>query len=499
MENCYGVKNIMVAFDMLIKVDEMCKRYDRKGYPGIAIGVVENGELVFCKGYGVANLDYDIPIDGNTIFHACSIAKQFTATCIALLIEERKLSLDQDIRSIFPQLKDCGNKITISNLLHMTNGLPDVYDTANLVCGIRENTNINLDEFWKYVTACDWTFFKPGERWSYGNTGYFILGEIVKAVTKIPLSQYADEHIFKPLGMNNTFIRDDITKIIKNRAVGYSNYDHLHFNDRYERYCSRNDTLSINEDNVDVGGAGQLWTTVRDFYLWDKNFYNNILGKCSKELIEILTTSGVLNDGEECGYGYGLFLGELYGNRLVHHGGSAGGYSAYYTQLPEKKLSVIALGNHTNFYHDLDVCNKDGGLTHSILKLLIGNEDGRANKVEIGNEDGNESAEANIHDKINASKLKAYEGSYRCEKLGVTYNVKIDNDKLFISNENRQNSNLDLYYTPASRDTFISVPNKYIHYYCTTFSRDSNNEITSFSYRDDNETLQEKFVFVKRG
>jgi len=571
----------MAAFDMLTKIDEMCKKYDRKDYPGIAIGVVENDELIFCKGYGVANLEYDIPIDGNTVFHVGSITKQFTATCIALLIEEGKLSLDQDIRSIFPQIKDCGNKVTISNLLHMTNGLPDVYDTANFVCGIRDDGNSNRNEFWKYVTACDWAFFKPGERWSYGNTGYYILGQIVEAVTKIPFSQYAEEHIFKPLGMNNTFIRDDYTKIIKNRAVGYSNYDYLHFNDSNERYCSRNDTLSINEHNVEGGGAGQLWTTVRDFYLWDKNLHNNILGKHPKELIEVLTTSGLLNDGKKCGYGYGLFIGDFHGNKLVHHGGLAGGYSAYYAQLPEKKLSVIVLANHTNLYHDIDLLNEDGGLTNSVLKLLIGYVGESDSKEE------NESAETNINqvefdldlsgkymdpissciwniikknntyyvedysgnstkiyyygdgvfksvdkkkiykvvkndkhlleciqllygkidrkfypfcgEKIDDSELKVYEGSYYCEKIGVSYNVKIDNDKLFISNENRHNNAVDLYYTPAIRDTFISVPNKYIPYYCMTFSRDSNNEIISFSYRDDEETLRENFVFVKMG
>lgn len=566
---------------MLTKIDEMCKKYDRKDYPGIAVGVVENGELIFCKGYGIANLDYNIPINGDTVFHACSIAKQFTAACIALLIEEGKLSLDQDIRSILPQFKDCGNKITVYNLLHMTNGIPDVYGTANFLCGIREDRNITRDEFWKYATACDWTFFKPGERWSYGNTGYFLLGQIVEAVTKMPLSQYADEHIFKPLGMNNTFIRDDRTKIIKNRAAGYSSYNYIHFNDKYKCYCSRNDTLSINEENVEVGGAGQLWTTVRDFYLWDKNFYNNILGKRSKEFIKLLTTCGVLNNGEECRYGFGLFLSQFYGNKLVHHGGAAGGYSAYYGQLTDKKVSAIILGNHTDFVFDLDIGFKNGGLMESILKLIIGYKEESNNKDEKKSDEininkmefdidlsgkymdpatsqilsireknnvyyvedhlgsitkiyyyGNDifksedkektytivrsnkqmpecirlqqgKADRTYHsfyrEKIDASELKTYEGSYYCEKLGVAYNVKADNDKLFVSNENLHNNALDLYYTPAIKDTFISVPNEYIPYYCITFSRDSKNEITSFSYRDDGQTLIENFKFVKRG
>ncbi len=562
---------------MIGKLDEMCKKYDRKDYPGIAVGVVENGELIFSKGYGIANLDYNIPIDENTVFHACSMTKQFTAACIALLIEEGKLSLDQDVSSIFPQLKDCGGKVTIYNLLYMTNGIPDVYNTANFVCGIREDEGITRDEFWRYVTACDWKFFKPGERWSYGNTGYFFLGQIVGAVTKTSLSQYADEHIFKPLGMNNTFIRDDRTKIIKNRAVGYSNYEHVHFNDSYKHYTSRNDILSVNEENLEVGGAGQLWTTIKDLLLWDKNFYNNILGRSSREFIEFLTTSGLLSNGKECGYGCGLFIGEFHGNKLVQHGGSAGGYSAYYVQLPEKKSSVIILGNHTDFYSEY-VDSKDA-LIENILKLFIGYEEERENRSDKEADEINTSQmeldldlsgeyidQVSSHiwnitkkngiyyvedflegstkifyygngvfksvdrkktytvvqnnkqiieciklqeveacsmfypfyrEKVHASQLKIYEGSYCCEKLGVSYNVKINNGKLFIRNENLHNNALDLYYTLAVKDTFINDYNSYVGNYCITFNRDLNNEIASFSYRDDEQTLRENFVFVK--
>lgn len=562
---------------MTAKINEMCKKYDRRDYPGIAVGVVEDGELIFCRGYGVANLDYNIPIDENTVFHACSMTKQFTAACIALLIEEGKLALDQDVSSFFPQLKDCGEEVTIYNLLYMTNGIPDVYCTANFVCGIREDEGITLDEFWRYAAACDWKFFKPGERWSYSNTGYFLLGQIVEAATKTSLSQYADEHIFKPLDMNNTFIRDDRTKIIKNRAVGYSNYDHVHFNDSYRRYTSRNDTLSINEENVEIGGAGQLWTTIKDMLLWNENFYNNILGRGSNEFIEFLITSGLLSNGKECGYGCGLFTQDFHGNKLVHHGGSAGGYSAYYVQLPDKKSSAIVLGNHTDFYSEY--VDPQNGLMVNILKLFIGYEDEKENRSEkesdklninqmelnfdlsgeyidqmssciwnISKKDGiyyvEDSLEGNTkilyygngvfksadnektytvvqnnkqiidciklqdgevcsifypfyREKVDASKLEIYEGSYCCEKLGVSYNVKIHDGKLFIRNENLHNNALDLYYTLAVKDTFINDYNSYVGNYCITFNRDANNEIASFSYRDDAQTLRENFIFAK--
>lgn len=484
---------------IIAKLEKMCKKYDRKNYPGIAVAVVENGEMIFSKGYGEANLEYNIPIDENTVFHACSMTKQFTAACIALLIEEGKLSLDDEVSSILHQFKDCGEKVTVYNLLYMTNGLPDVYDTAYFACGIREDEGITRDEFWRYVKACDWKLFKPGEKWSYGNTGYFLLGQIVEAVTNMSLSEYADEHIFKPLGMNSTFIRDDRTKIIKNRAAGYSNYDHVHFNDSYERYTSRKDVLSINEENVEVGGAGQMWTTVKDMLLWNENFYNNKIGKGSSEFIKFITNSGLLSNGKECGYGCGLAVGEFYGNKIVHHGGWAGGYSAYYAQLPEKKSSVIVLGNHTDFMYDLDFAFKNGGLTESILKLLIGyeNKDGSREENKSDNIGQSEIDSKLPCEHINASQLKFYEGSYCCEKLNVSYNVKVDNGKLFVSNNNLHNNAMDLYYTFANKDVFISDNNSYNGNRHITFMRGSDNGIVSFSYGDDEQNLRGNFMFVK--
>lgn len=490
----------MDKLNLITKLNEICKKYDKKDYPGIAIGVVYGGEEVFLKGYGEANLDYNIAIDENTVFHACSMTKQFTAACIALLIEEGKLSLEQEVEDFFPEFKHGSEKLTLYHLLYMTNGIPDVYATANLVCGIREDEGITIDEFWRYATACDWNLFKPGENWSYGNTGYFLLGQIVEAVTKTSLSQYADEHIFKPLGMNSTFIRDDRTKIIKNRAVGYSNYEHVHFNDSYKRYTSRNDRLSINEENVEVGGAGQMWTTLKDLLLWDKNFYNNTLGKGSNELIKFFTTSGLLINGEKCGYGCGLFIGDFHGNKLVHHGGLAGGYSAYYAQLPEKKSSVIVLGNHTDFYSQY--VDSENALIINILNLLTESE----NKITATKEqkpDNINAAQIEFNRDLSGeyindfSKLKVYEGSYCCQKLGTSYKVKIEKDKLFIKNEDLHNNALDLYYTLISNDTFISDHNKYIGNKLVTFKRDGNGEINSFSYEDSSQTLRENFIFLK--
>lgn len=477
---------------MILKIDELCKKYDRKDYPGMAIAVIDNGEVIFKNGYGEASLDYNIPITENTVFHACSITKQFTAACIAMLLQEGKLSLYQHITDIFPQLNECYKDVTVYNLVYMTNGIPDVYDTAALVGGVREDEGITRDEFWKYASSFDWLLFKPGEKWEYGNTGYFLLGQIVEKVTGMSLSQYADEHIFKPLGMKHTFIRDDHTKIIRNRAVGYSPYDYVHFNHSNKCYTSRNDKISINQENVEVGGAGQLWTTINDFLLWNKNFYNNILGCDKDKLIKLTTTSGLLANGKECGYGFGLFFGDFYGNRVIFHGGCAGGYSAHYTQIPGKKISVILFGNDSDFCNDFALyCN---GLTDKILRLLLG-----IKEEEDNNQDDNNLSHGNVAKKesiakLGDSELKKYEGNYSCEKINASYSVRVYDGNLLIKNENLRNNGMDLEYRYLKDDTFRCTPNKHKDDLFVRFMRNSDNEVASFIYENN---TNNKFLFLK--
>ena len=498
----------------LAQIELICQKYNRNNDPGFLLGIVKNQDLIFCKGYGLANLEHQIPIGPQTVFHGCSLAKQFTAACIALLIEEGKLTAEQDIRTYFPQVNDSGDPITILNLLQMTNGLPDVYETASAVCGIHEDEAISRAEFWRYLTACDWRLFKSGERWSYGNSGYFLLGQLVEKLTNLSLSQFADEQIFQPLGMSHTLIRDDHTKIIKNKAAGYSNYSRMHANDHRKPYCSRNDFYSLNEEVVEVGGAGQIWTTVEDFLRWDQNFYHNILGKGSQSLVDFLTSSGKLNNGALTGYGCGLFIGEFAGRKIIHHGGSAGGYSAYYIQIPELKTSVITLGNHSDFVYEMDIGFKNNNLLERVLRLLLGqNSEKPENQSRMVGFDSTDPGSSSQHSAEKASDAAwladvkedrfmqpwlEYRGTYRCPALETAYQVEPMQNNLVVSNLNRHDTASDLTYLSLEQDLFLCLPNACRSDVYLKFNRDQEGRIIAFTYQSSRDTTAASFLFVKQ-
>lgn len=424
-------------------IDELCGKYNNS--PGICVGIIQDGVLAFCKGYGTANLEYDIPITGDSVFHCASMAKQFTAACTALLTEEGKIAVQDPIRLYFPELPDCMDEVNISHLVYMTNGIYDMYSTANTIYGIRENDFITEDEAWNFIKSSGWLMFPPGEKWSYGNTGYFLLAQLVKRVIGITISEYADKNIFKPLKMNSTFLRDDRSKIIKNRAIGYSRYDHVHYNDQTEKYTAKGENFSVNEDMVDIPGAGQLWTTVCDLQKWDNNFYRNTLGNGSQPLIDIITASGRLNNGKLCGYGYGLFIFEKDGYKHISHGGWAGGYSSYVDRIMEKNLSVVILGNHTDIFQYIDVYKESNGITDKIVRRIL---DIEPSKTEFSvNRDRKPDKKVQCGVDIM--------GKYQCGSNSFIWEIKRLNDDFSI----RQNFGHEFTVYYSGNNTFISDNN----------------------------------------
>jgi len=353
------------------RIDALFQDFAKPNTPGCALGVIVAGEMIYSRGYGTANLEYDVPITEKTVFHIASMAKQFTAMCIALLEEKGLLSLEEDIHHYFPEMPRYPWPVTVGNLVYMTNGLCDIYTLANFVVGVRENDFFTREQAWAMIKACDWLMFKPGEKWSYGNTGYFLLAELVARITGQSISEFAARNIFEPLGMNSTLFRDDRTRIIRNRAEGYSDYAHVHYNTRIKPWSTRGQKYLINADSMELPGAGQVWSTVEDLFLWDQNFYHNKLGKGSKDLITKVTTPGRLADGSQAPYAFGLFAGSKGGYSHTSHGGWANGWSCYMHRIPAKECSVICLANHTNYFLPLEVWTDSYSLPEQIMELVL--------------------------------------------------------------------------------------------------------------------------------
>ena len=477
------------------KIEALCKKYNEGSQPGMCVGVIKNGHVLYKKGFGMANLEYDIPIDEFTVFHCCSMAKQFTATCVALLEEQGLLDQEQLVKDILPLQGPMWNEIKVKHLIYMTNGIFDAYDTANIICGIREDDYFTKDECWEFIQASNWLMFEPGEQWSYGNTGYFLLGEIVSSISGVSLSEFAHEHIFKPLGMTHSFLRDDRTKIIRNRAVGYSNFERLHYQEA-QPFSTKGDKLSINSEKMEINGAGQLWTCLHDFILWENNFHNNKLGSKSPEFITKLVTSGKDRSGKEIGYAYGQFVFTKGGYVHVAHGGWAGGFSSFIDRVLDEQVSIIVLSNHTDLFMELEVHNKSNSLIDKIREeILVSKEvDSPISLLQKENVNFDPSSLGKI---MNQAELSEYVGIYENDSLKTAYCVSVKGDNLYIQNLNRHRNALDLHFEPESRDRF-KTRNSYISDYCLLFHRDEHGQVNQFSFSNGSKNMQEEFVFSRK-
>lgn len=323
------------------KVNKLFSEWDKPDSPGLALAVVKDGSVVYKQGYGLANLEYNIPITPSTIFHAASVSKQFTAFAVVLLAQQGKLSLDDDIRKHLSEVPDFGKTIRIRHLIHHISGLRDQWELL-LMAGRRLDDVITQEDILKMVRHQRELNFAPGEEYLYCNTGFTLLAEIVASVTGQSFAEWTELNIFKPLGMTNTQFYDDHEKIVKNRAYSYSPLKNGGFKKRVLSFA-----------NV---GATSLFTTVEDMSKWLNNFDDQRVG--GKAVIEQMFEQGVLNDGKKISYAFGLVIGNHKGLKTVSHGGSDAGYRSHVVRFPEQNFAVIILGNR-------------GALNPSRLSMLV--------------------------------------------------------------------------------------------------------------------------------
>lgn len=321
--------NSALAESLKVKVDGLFAQWDKPNSPGCVLGVIKDGSFIYKRGYGMANLDYNIPISPNTSFYIASTSKQFTAMSIALLAREEKISLDDNIRKYLPEIPQYQSPITIRHLVYHTSGIRDYLELTDLAGRHTEDVNTD-DDFIKLIARQKNLNFKPGEKYLYSNSGYFLLSQIVKRASGKSLRVFADENIFKPLGMVNTRFHDDRSEIIKNRATGY--------------FPRKGGGFSVQMTNFDGVGDGGLFTSIEDLLLWDQNFYNTKLAG-GADLINNLLMTGTLNNGEKTDYAYALIPGDYKGLKMISHGGSFNGFRAEMLRFPEQKFSVICLCN----------------------------------------------------------------------------------------------------------------------------------------------------------
>lgn len=334
------------------RVNKLFAQWDKSDSPGCALGIVKDGRLIYKRGYGMANLDYNIPISSQSVFDVKSITKQFTAMGILLLEKQGKISLDDDIHKYLPELPRYQSPITIRHLIHHTSGIRNHIELAELAGMREENVHLTEEDFLGLIARQKELNFKPGEEYLYSNSGYFLLGLIVKRVSGKSLREFAEDNIFKPLGMNNTHFHDDRTSVVKNRVTAY--------------LPDANGGFSAAINIGESGGASGLYTSIEDLFLWDQNFYDNQLGG-GPDLISEQLSTGMLNNGKKIDYAFGLWVGEYKGLKKIWHGGSGGGFEHEMTRFPEQNFSVICL---CNAGYNID----PGGLSEQVTDIFLADQ-----------------------------------------------------------------------------------------------------------------------------
>lgn len=325
------ISTIQAQIEKHKQVDELFTKWDSNNTPGAAVAIVKDGAIIYKKGYGSANLEYDIPITPSTIFHIASVSKQFTVFSILLLEKQGKLSLDDDIRNYIPEVPDFGKTITLRHLASHTSGLRDQWNLLSMA-GWRMDDVITKEHVLKLVSKQKELNFNPGDEYAYCNTGFTLLAEVVSRVSDMSFAEFTKTTIFDPLKMKNTLFYDDHEKIVKNRAYSYKTDS-----GGYKKSV-------LNYANV---GATSLFTTVEDLSLWTMNFIDIKVGDST--IINKMDTPAVLNNGENFGGALGQFVGDYKGLNEIQHGGADAGYRSYLSRYPAENFAVIVLSNSAEF------------------------------------------------------------------------------------------------------------------------------------------------------
>lgn len=391
------------------QIDAAFAAVDRRDSPGCALAAVQDGKIVYEHGYGMANLDYQIPITPTSIFYIASDSKQFTAFSVALLAEEGKLSLSDAIVKYIPELPhEVYGRVTVANLVYHSSGVRDYWGLREL-SGQTPDAPFSQKDFLALMARQTELNFTPGEKFLYSNSGYALLAILVKRASGSNLPEFAEANIFSPLGMTHTSYGADHLTGLPGRATGYSFWDNVY---------------RIDPASTEPLGDGGVRTTVEDLYLWDQNFYHNKLGGGTSSLIQLVETPGTLNSGEKLTYAFGLTWDEYKGLRFIGHAGSSFGYRADVMRFPEQKFSVICL------------CNTEAAqaapwaLDKKVVDLYLGNflKPQPPTSTPLASRGAKaENKEAPI--RMNVQELSRYTGGYE-DKNGTLWILSVKDGKL---------------------------------------------------------------------
>lgn len=378
-------------------IDKLFLDWNVPNHPGGSVGVMIGDKVVFSKGYGLASMEYHVPNSKSTLYNIASVSKQFTAMGIVLLDLEGKLSVDDDIRTHLPEIPDFGKVVTIRHMLHHTSGLRSLHALLGLAGwrGDDARSNQDIDRFLRTQKELN---FDPGEEYLYCNTGFMLMANIIEKITGEAFPAWMKANIFEPLGLHNTYVEDDYSRIIPDNATSY--------------YGNSRNGFSRAVEYWGYVGSGNVHSSTDDILKWLSNFYAPHDGW--KQAFDKLQTTDNFNNGKMNNYAFGVSVNNLQGHKIVSHSGAIGGFRAFASSYPEDKISIAILSNFS--------ASSVGGKEREIAKILL---DLPEEKDDTKSPDP---PEASIN--MKSKQLKAFEGAFWSDKFNLLRMLKVENDTL---------------------------------------------------------------------
>ena len=326
MASCCVVSSVHAQSGSIDDVgDYVRSEMQKQRIPGLALLVARQGRIVRAEGFGLANVELEVPVKPVTIFQSGSMGKQFTATAVMMLVEENKVGLDDPLTKYFPDAPAAWKEVTIRELLSHTAGFGDYPEKFDF------RRDWTEEELLKFVESIPLAY-PAGTKWEYSNLGYLTLGVLIHRVTGQFYGNFLQERIFKPLGMKTTRIISE-ADIIPNRAAGY----------RLVKGELKNQEWVSPAMNTTADGS--LYFSILDLAKWDAALYTEKLLKRSS--LEQMWTAAKLKDGKpnKDGYGFGWFIGERGGHHVVYHDGAWQGFKTAIARYTDDQLTVAVLAN----------------------------------------------------------------------------------------------------------------------------------------------------------
>jgi CubicO group peptidase (beta-lactamase class C family) len=389
------------------QVDSLFQRWHRPDSPGAAVLVIHGGEVVHRAGYGMASLEHGVPIRTTTVFDIASVSKQFGAYAVALLDQEGRLSLDDDVRKWIPELHDFGTTVTLRHLVHHTSGIRDWPGTLSMAGWSYEDV-LSFEQILRMAYDQRDLNFRPGDEYAYSNTGYNLLAEVVARATGMSFREWTHERIFAPLGMTRTHFHDDHREVVIDRAESYAPGP----DGRWRRVTN----------NLTALASSSLFTTTEDLALWVRHLHHPDARFGGTRLVERMHERGVLNSGDTIAYAFGQNWTEWRGLRTATHGGSWAGFRTVLQRFPEQDFAVIILANTADM--------NPSGLAREVATIWLADE--LAPEEESGTGTVAGQAESEVADPWvpTAEELRRYEGVYRAAEFPSEYRIEVVGDDL---------------------------------------------------------------------